>query len=219
MPSLTRPELQELISAILTIIRDRDGFATKTKLIKLIYLADVESYRDRGEPATSLNWIFYLYGPWTNDYDQLLNEMREAGLIELHETREPGDAIIIDPVRLGDLSKLPLPVSTTVAIRQMAERWADAPTRELLDYVYFETEPMMNAVRGERLDFSSTKPREEVPFYRGVKSGASEGEIKRLRRKLDQLSSESPQPTQVFTPPRYDSTFFQAVNSANLEDE
>lgn len=219
MPSLTRPELKELICGILTLIRHRNGFATKTKLIKLLYLADVESYRDRREAVTSLDWIFHLYGPWTNEYDQILSEMHEAGLIELRESQQPTDATFVNPVHLVDLNKIHLPVSTYLAVRHMAERWADVPTRELLDYVYFETEPMMNPVRGERLDFRSIKPRAEVPYYQPVKSDATEKDIKRLRRKLHERSAKSSQSQQGFTAPRYDAVFFQAVNSMNLEDE
>jgi hypothetical protein len=219
MPALNRPELKELICGILTLIRHRNGFATKTKLIKLLYLVDVESYRDRGETVTSLDWVFHLYGPWTGEYDQLLSEMHETNQIELREHNDGGDAIFVNPVHLVDLNKIPLPVSTYLAVRQMTERWADVPTRELLDYVYFETEPMMNAVRGERLDFRSVKPRQQVPFYHRVKSDASEKDIKRMRRELRERAKNATQLGQSFTAPRYDTTFFQAVNSINLEDE
>ena len=217
MPALTRNELKELICAVLTLIRHHNGFATKTKLIKLLYLVDVESYRDRRETLTSLNWIFHLYGPWTSEYDQLLEEMQTANQIELREGN--GDATFINPVQLVDLNKIPLPVTTFLAIRQLTERWADVPTRCLLDYVYFETEPMANAIRGERLDFRTVKPRDDVPMYRRIKSDIPDKEIKNIRRKFRERSAKQAQALESFTSPRYDSSYFQAVSQVNLEDE
>lgn len=49
--------LKQLILALLTIIRDQDGNATKTKLLKLLYLADIEHFRDTGKLLTDAEWI------------------------------------------------------------------------------------------------------------------------------------------------------------------
>lgn len=210
MTPLSHSDLKQLVSGILTLIRHHGGFATKTKLIKLLYLIDVESVRDSGARLTSLDWIFHLYGPWAREYDALLLEMEQEGLIDR-------EAPFVNPVSLVDMDRLPLPVSTYLAARQIVERWATEPTRNLLDYVYFETEPMENPVRGERLDFRSVRPRNEVPLYRPVKSTASDKEIEAMRRKFRERAVSAPRPK--FTPPHYDAAFQEAVNFINREDE
>jgi hypothetical protein len=217
MAALSRSDLKQLICGILTQIRHHGGFATKTKLIKLLYLIDVESVRDVGETLTSLDWIFHLYGPWTTEYDALLLEMEQEGLVQLRSGHDERDATFVNPVQVVGLEKVPLPVTTYLAARHVIERWAVEPTRKLLDYVYFDTEPMENPIRGERLDFRSVKPRNQIPLYRPVRSSASEKEIRQVRRKFQELSSKAPRPK--FTEPRYDSAFQEAVNFINLENE
>ena len=53
-----------------------------------------------------------------------------------------------------------------VALEQLARRvvdeWGGLSLNHLLNYVYFETEPMMNAARGDELDFGAVKPPEPV---------------------------------------------------------
>jgi len=45
-------------------------------------------------------------------------------------------------------------------ISNIVKQWGDADLNQLLDYVYFETEPMQEAKRGELLDFSLIEPQE-----------------------------------------------------------
>jgi hypothetical protein len=78
--------------------------------------------------------------------------MQVEGLIQIPAEHGEKESMFINPVQLVDVAKLLLPVSTYLATRHIVERWATEPTRKLLDYVYFETEPMENPVRGERLD-------------------------------------------------------------------
>ncbi len=220
MPYLNRDSLKALVSAILTSIQEQGGAPTKTKLLKLLYLADVENWRDHGDRLTNLNWIFYLYGPWTAEYDALLSEMEQEKLIEVRQGREDGEATFLNPIRPAQLGKVGLSTPTYFALKELIERWGPQRTAELLDYVYFETEPMLEAVRGQVLDFRSVKPRSAVPLYRPVKSKATTGEIERMRRAFRAALSENRQSRATdFRPPQYDESFLQAVNSVSLEDE
>jgi hypothetical protein len=220
MPSLNRAQLKQLVSAIASLIREYGGTPTKTKLLKLLYLADVENWRDHGQRLTDLNWIFYLYGPWTEQYDQLLSEMKSEGVIEVNPGHEDGEATFINALHPAKLEQVDLSTPTYFAIKGLIERWGPQRTAELLDYVYFETEPMVNAVRGQALDFGSVKPRAAVPLYRPVKSQATQGEIARMRRAFQAARSENREADATdFKPPRYDESFIQAINSVNLEDE
>ena len=54
-----KPQARELTLGILTRIKEREGTANKTKLLKLLYLADIEQYRATGETVTGFDWIFY----------------------------------------------------------------------------------------------------------------------------------------------------------------
>jgi hypothetical protein len=73
-------------------------------------------------------------------------------------------------------------------IRHQIDAWSDRSLSELLDYVYFETEPMSGAVSGERLRFE--KIGKEAPkLYHRTKSGTHPEQLKRLKAKLHALQA------------------------------
>src|SRR5437867_6963402 len=78
-----KPQARALVLAILTRIEEVEGTANKTKLLKLLYLADIEHVRSNGETLTGFDWIYYLYGPWTAEYDNLLKQLEAEGAIRL----------------------------------------------------------------------------------------------------------------------------------------
>lgn len=47
----------------------------------------------------------------------------------------------------------------------MCGRWATAELNDLLSYVYFETPPMENAVRGQPLDLTAVRGADWPPYY------------------------------------------------------
>jgi hypothetical protein len=116
MPSLNRTQLKQLISAIASLVREHGGAPTKTKLLKLLYLADVENWRDHGQRLTNLDWIFYLYGPWNREYDELLSEMESEGLVEIRPGREDGEATFINTLRPAKLEQVGLSTPTYFAL-------------------------------------------------------------------------------------------------------
>jgi uncharacterized protein YwgA len=76
-----KPIVKDLVLALLTRVKERGGAANKTKLLKLLYLADIEHFRKHGETLSGFDWIFYLYGPWSAEYDSLLEELVQRDLM------------------------------------------------------------------------------------------------------------------------------------------
>src|SRR5437879_4243988 len=85
-----KPQARELVLAILTRIQELEGTANKTKLLKLLYLADIEHFRATGETLTGFDWIYYLYGPWTPEYDDLLKQLEAEGALRLERWASGG---------------------------------------------------------------------------------------------------------------------------------
>jgi hypothetical protein len=209
-----RDELRSLILGILTEIEDRGGFATKTKLLKLLYLADIESFRDSHNTLTGFDWIYHLYGPWSREFDDVLSQLASESAVSLTAgTRPDLDTIFVAATEKQDLTKLRCPISTWLAIRHSVSVWASEPTSHLLNYVYFYTEPMEQAKKGQKIDFSSVKPRSESVLYKRATSALKEGVASRLRRKLlESLEKQSAVPLS-FTPPKYDEQFWTSVRT------
>lgn len=205
-----KAQAKELALAILTRIEEREGAANRTKLLKLMYLADIENYRATGETLTGFDWIFYLYGPWSAEYDALLEQLEAEGSINL----EKWSAGTVEGERVSIRTRIPLDtigLSTRAFLRaqRLIDTWADSAIPKLLDYVYFQTEPMQDAEKMKPLDFKKVS-KEPPTLYKRLSSGTPSGEIQRLRRKFSAVQSHGDEPLAFESAP-YDDTFVDAM--------
>ena len=101
-------------------------------------------------------------------------------------------------------------------VLRLIDTFADIATAELLDFVYFETEPMSGAEKGRRLDFSKVS-REAPQFYRRNASHTPTGRIAELRRKFEtvkeRISDESKSNLRRFATPTYDDHYWNALET------
>jgi hypothetical protein len=186
-----KPQARDLVLAVLTRIGEVEGTANKTKLLKLLYLCDIEFFRATGETLTGFEWIFFLYGPWAPEYDDLLKQLEAEGAIRLQAWAAAGvEGERISASQHSPLERLITSADVFFRARRQIDTWADRAVPRLLDYVYFETEPMQGAVKMQRLDF--TKISKEPPhLYRRTKSGADARTLKELRRKFIELKNST----------------------------
>jgi hypothetical protein len=202
----------ELFAAIVTFTAAENSYATRTKLLKLLYLFDVEYFRIHRRTFTGFDWKFLHLGPWTAQYEELVTTALAGG--QLSERMSKRDTALLYAPEKIDTSELKLPVKDEGLLRQVLHRWAGAETSEILDYVYFNTEPMLHGVRSLPLDFSSIQ--ELPPIYKRTSSGATSKEIEARRRVFKE---KHPQPAKArITPPRYDESFDRAIATMQSED-
>jgi hypothetical protein len=95
-----------------------------------------------------------LYGPWAPEYDSVLTALEQDEKIVFR----PGTNPDLDTVFLDSTERVPLEtalpnVRLDLKAKRIIEAWANRPTGEILDYVYFHTSPMRDAKRGMPLDF------------------------------------------------------------------
>jgi len=214
----------DLILAVLGSAAQANVSLSKTKLLKLLYLVDLEVVRASGQTATRWHWTFLHFGPWTGEYDRSLEALRERGFISI--TTLPGDreTQLIrserSDVDVSTISERPI----RLAARQVLGRWLPEDLPGILDYVYFDTEPMQNVKRGADLNFATVRRHEEVPYSRETSPGGA-GKVREVRKKLGLLDSKSivvresraeyVEPS--FTPARYDDAALELLRT--LEDD
>ena len=75
-----RERLKELILYIAEKLKDDPNFG-RTKLAKIIYFADMDSFRLHRRPVTGSAWIRMPYGPLPKDYLPILDELKAGGRI------------------------------------------------------------------------------------------------------------------------------------------
>jgi hypothetical protein len=206
--------LLKLIPAIVLYVTEHGGYVTKTKLLKLLYLFDVEFYRVHRRTFTDFQWKYFHLGPWTREFDPMLAEMVQAGaLLESASTKPEYDTKFYRSAEPTDIGKLFDKYSDEAILRVVLNTWGESSTAEILDHVYFRTEPMEFGIRNEALDFTKISIAAPLLYKKSV-SGKSRREMNRARRQFEeQLASKAKMNHAKFhfTSPRYDAEYLQAL--------
>jgi hypothetical protein len=151
--------IEELILAILWYASSRGEKLTTLRLVKFLYLADLYYARyAKGKILTEWPWAFVYFGPWCKEANDAINRATETGLIFRRDYPSKFDDD--KDYRLywaPDSDKEPkiiemLPTYVWSRLQWAIQKWAD-DSSGLLDYVYFETEPMIQATPGALLNF------------------------------------------------------------------
>lgn len=203
--------VQNLVPAVVAYVTETGGYVTKTKLLKLLYLVDVEFFRLHRRTLTGFNWKFFHLGPWTAEFDPLIEGLTTSGvLLERPASKPDYETKFYQVEEQKDLGKLFASANDEFLVKGILKTWAQSPTAEILDFVYFRTEPMELGIRSQPLDFNTIA---ELPAERYVRSssGLSSKKIAELRRKFRERSAEVKRPAFQFTPPRSDEEFEKAL--------
>jgi len=195
---------KQVIAAIATVAKQKQVFLSKTKLLKLLYLFDVEYFRQHRNTFTGFAWKFFHLGPWTIEFDPLLEELeREDILLARQSTRPDHESTTYLPVEDQEIGPVLPGHHDEFALRRVLNAWIDRPLGEILDHVYFHTEPMESAVRNTPLDFSKVSSQQPERYNR-PQSGTAPGDAARIRQafrdRQSQLRARQISPTE-FTPP------------------
>jgi hypothetical protein len=148
----TDPDLRALIAYIVAKARDRGITLNRTKLVKLLYLIDVERVRGRRAPLTGLEWVFFHYGPYAFELIETLDAMEGAELV----ADRFYDSILYRAAP-GAPDAEDWNAATKSTVDRVIDRFAPLELNTLLDYVYFHTGPMADAERGMPLDLSRAR--------------------------------------------------------------
>jgi hypothetical protein len=139
---------------------------TTIRLVKFLYLADL--FQARTSPGTILTgfpWALINFGPYCSESLQAIDEARNRSLISAraYQSKYSDEDKYVYSAHLSKEPKLGNELSLYVASKLKAaiKRWGD-DTQGLLDFTYFETEPMSNAKPYEILDFAKTRLEEPV---------------------------------------------------------
>ena len=219
------PDLKPLLNYIIDQVNQKDGSIGRTALTKLVYLVDVEHCRQYGKPATTLKWQFHHYGPYAAE---LQSEIQHLGLHadEAQFTRKSGRRSVSGyRYRIsGDWREIQgafnanYNASVKRCVNKIVEQWGLEPLPTILDYVYFETEPMQDVRRGDILDFSKIQIQRATP-QNVAKLELDQEFISDLRRKWkEKREASAKKKPRKMTEPVYDEVYYEALKMM-AEDE
>jgi len=146
--------IRKLIIRIWKNGRDNGVSVGQTRATKLLYLIEWEYFAWTRKRLTSLDWIYFHYGPWSPTLSTILQEEFKTP----NEEEQPGQfrPVHWTPPEFEHINTR-LPADLEGIVQRVFETFGAMRTKDIIRYVYFNTEPMRHARRGQSLDFTATR--------------------------------------------------------------
>mgnify|MGYP001595042529 CR=1 FL=1 len=144
-----------------------------TRLIELAYLSEIYNYRKNNKRLTNIIWYYYKFGPYPLD--------QQESIKSLPFEEEDFNNVSFNKIDIESLGKKPeLDQSSKFIVDKVISKYSKMNLEELLDYIYYDTEPMMfTNERGEILDFSKVRPEDEFVIKEVTLSKKQKEEIQK----------------------------------------
>ena len=128
------PNYDKYKQMILAFLRE-GGKIPKTKLAKLLYFADFSWFYYHLQSMSGMQYRKIQYGPVTDSYFRIIDEMSDAGEIQITQTED--GAMLISETRSG--AKVPLlkiQKEEEKLIKNIEKRWKGKKTAEIVDFTH-----------------------------------------------------------------------------------
>jgi hypothetical protein len=128
-----------------------DGKVPKTKLAKLVYLADFAWFYQNLESMSGMQYRRIHYGPVPDLYFRALDELEDEGKIS--RDNKGSDVILISENQGSKREELnKISKEEYKLIKKIAKKWRDKKTREIVNFTH------------SQLPFKLCEPDEIIPY-------------------------------------------------------
>lgn len=214
---------EDLVRLIVWYASRRGEKLTTLRLVKFLYLADLYHARvSKGTTLTGWPWAFVHFGPYCQEAKSAIDRAGKSDSFQVNE--QPSKYDDEKDYRLfwmEDVDEEPevisrLNISVWSKLQWAIQRWAD-DSSGLLDYIYFETEPMIDAKPGEILDFG--KARMPEPPKKIQTKKLSKKKVEAAKKAINELT-ERYKKAIILRPAQgpIDSLYLKAVRQLEGED-
>lgn len=124
----------------------------RTELIKMLYLVDLEYFKNYGEKYSELNYVFYNYGPWTRQYHQILDYMINEEMAENRNSPDE-DSWFYSITNKKPRHDITLEADINTVLENTLFIYKESDLTQILKVVY-TIEPMHSTKRGDEIDFT-----------------------------------------------------------------
>ena len=156
----TTEKYKQMILNMIKYGADNDGKITKTKLAKLVYLADFICYYETMRPMSGVEYRKLPRGPVSDVYFRVLDEMDEDGQIVIEQH---GRAMMISMVE-KEASRSRLSENEIDLIKRLGEAWRGKSTDEIVEFTHHQA-PWEVCFDGEVLPYSMFYQNEKDVIY------------------------------------------------------
>jgi len=133
----------------------RDKKIPKTKLAKLLYLADFAWFYEQLEPMSGMSYRKIEYGPVPDQFFRALNELEEKGLISIeNKDYRDGTTSLISLTRGGERKTIEnLSIKEQKLITRISQKWESKNTNEIVRFTH-EQLPYKISFDGEIISYA-----------------------------------------------------------------
>ncbi|MFA5751295.1 MAG: type II toxin-antitoxin system antitoxin SocA domain-containing protein [Candidatus Paceibacterota bacterium] len=126
---------QMILSYIRNAGSKKDGCITKTKLAKLLYLADFAWFYNHLESMSGMQYRKIQYGPVPDSYFRAIDELFEDGQIKITPTED--GAILISQTRNGaKIALSEINEEEEKLIKSISKKWKGRNTKEIVTFTH-----------------------------------------------------------------------------------
>jgi transcriptional regulator with XRE-family HTH domain len=125
---------QEMILAYLRQAISPDGNIPKTKLAKMLYLADFSWFYENLESMSGMQYRRIKFGPVPDIYFRALDELEESGKITV--TRKDDTILIAENESSGKRPLEKISKFELKLIEKIAKKWKNKKTSEIVDFTH-----------------------------------------------------------------------------------
>jgi DNA-binding XRE family transcriptional regulator len=148
-----KPDFEKYKEMILFNLREAvsaDGYIPKTKLAKILYLADFAYFYEKMKSMSGMQYRCLQYGPVPNLYFRALDELEESGKISIDHK---GECLLVSENKsskkqiLDKISK-----EEGNLMKKIAKKWKEKNTREIVHFTH------------NQLPYKLCSPNEIIPY-------------------------------------------------------
>jgi transcriptional regulator with XRE-family HTH domain len=127
----------------------KNGKIPKTKLAKLLYLADFRNFFDELEPMSGVRYIRREYGPVADIFFEVTEDLYDTGKINI----EPYNEALMIKSTTSDIGEDLLSASEKKRIREICALWKDKRTSEIVNFTH-QQKPWLACKDGEYIPYT-----------------------------------------------------------------
>lgn len=142
-------KFRQMYFACLKFASDERGGVPKTKLAKLLYLADFTQFFKELEPMSGVKYRRMEYGPVADIFFSITDDMFDSGKISI----TPMDRALIISSNTRDMTFDRLSKGELSLIEKICELWKDKHTAEIVNFTH-EQKPWKMCRDGEYIPYS-----------------------------------------------------------------
>ncbi len=129
---------KEMILTFLRSVVSADGKIPKTKLAKLLYLADFSWFYKHLESMSGMQYRKIQYGPVPDSYFRAIDELEESGKIVIDRKEKEGREMLLIAESQSNINKkiYTLSKNELYLIKNIAKKWRDKKTNEIVNFTH-----------------------------------------------------------------------------------